>query len=157
VKYNCAGKYFFQWNFVMAEDLTAQEMMEHTVDLASAFFANNKMGADELPAVLKKVFSAVVEVAREANSARNKSSLTPFVPIDESIHEDYIVCLEDGKKLQMLKRHLTTVYSMSVDQYREKWGLPPDYPVVAPSYARRRSEIAKTTGLGSSGRKKRSA
>jgi predicted transcriptional regulator len=128
--------------------------MGYTVNLASAFLTSNKMSADELPDVLKKVFSVVVEVAREANNVRNQSSLTPFVPIEESIHDDYIICLEDGKKLQMLKRHLNTVYNLTVEQYREKWGLPPDYPVVSPNYARRRSDIAKSTGLGSSGRKK---
>ena len=79
----------------------------------------------------------------------------PAVPIEDSIKDDYIVCLEDGKKLQMLKRHLNTVYKMSIDEYRERWGLAPDYPVVAPNYARRRSQIAKNTGLGQTGRRKR--
>jgi predicted transcriptional regulator len=140
--------------FKMSENLTPQEIMGHTVELAAAFLASNEIGADELPEVLKKIFLAVVDIAREANNVKSKSSLTPFVPIDESVHDDYIVCLEDGKKLQMLKRHLNTVYNMTVEQYKEKWGLPLDYPVVSPSYARRRSDIAKTTGLGSTGRKK---
>jgi predicted transcriptional regulator len=79
----------------------------------------------------------------------------PAVPIEESVHEDYIVCLEDGKKLQMLKRHLKTVYNMSIEQYKEKWGLSAEYPVVSPNYAKRRSSIAKSSGLGQIGRKRR--
>jgi predicted transcriptional regulator len=141
----------------MSDNLEPNEIMECTVGLAAAFLANNEVGADELPAVLKKAFSAIVEVAREAGSARNRSSLTPFVPIEESIHEDYIICLEDGKKLQMLKRHLNTSYNMTVAQYKEKWGLPSDYPVVAPGYAKKRSEIAKSAGLGKTGHRRRSA
>jgi predicted transcriptional regulator len=138
----------------MSENLTPQEIMEHTVELASAFLASNKTDAEELPEVLKKIFFAVIDIVREAHNVKNKSTLTPFVPIEESVHDDYIVCLEDGKRLQMLKRHLNTVYSMTVEQYKEKWDLPLDYPVVSPSYARRRSDIAKTTGLGSTGRKR---
>jgi predicted transcriptional regulator len=107
-----------------------------------------------IPEVLKKIFLAVVDVARDANNMKHRPALTPAVPVEESVFDDYIVCLEDGKKLQMLKRHLNTVYSMTIEQYRERWGLPADYPVVSPSYARRRSAIAKTTGLGSAGRKK---
>jgi predicted transcriptional regulator len=138
----------------MAENLTAQQIMGYTADLASAFLAKNEVRADELHDVLKKAFSAVVDIAKEASCVKNKSLLTPFVPIEESVQDDYIICLEDGKKLQMLKRHLNTVYNMTVEQYKEKWGLPPDYPVVSPSYAKRRSDIARTTGLGSTGRKK---
>jgi predicted transcriptional regulator len=127
--------------------------MCHTVDLTAAFLANNDVEADALPELLRKVFSAVVSVMKEAYDIKNRATLTPYVPIEESVHDDYIVCLEDGKKLQMLKRHLNTVYGISVEQYREKWGLPPDYPVVSPKYARRRSDIAKKTGLGNTGRK----
>jgi predicted transcriptional regulator len=79
--------------------------------------------------------------------------VSPFVPIEDSVHEDYIICLEDGKQLQMLKRHLKTLYSMTLDQYRERWNLPESYPMVAPSYARRRSEIAKNIGLGRGNKK----
>lgn len=138
----------------MSENLTAQEVMAYTTEIASAYFANNEVSVEILPEVLKKVFLSVVDISRDANNMKHRSALTPAVPVEESIHEDYIVCLEDGKKLQMLKRHLGTVYNMTVEQYRERWGLAADYPVVSPSYARRRSEIAKTTGLGSNGRKK---
>ena len=138
----------------MSENLTSQEVMAYTTEIASAYLANNEIPAEEISSLLKTVFLAVVEVSRDANNIKHRPALTPAVPVEESVHEDYIVCLEDGKKLQMLKRHLNTVYNMTVDQYRERWALPSDYPVVSPSYARRRSDIAKTTGLGSTGRKK---
>jgi predicted transcriptional regulator len=123
-------------------------------EIASAYLANHEVLPEEIPALLKKIFHGVVEISRDANNIERRPALTPIVPIEDSVHEDYIVCLEDGKKLQMLKRHLNTVYNMSVEQYKERWGLPLDYPVVSPSYAKRRSDIAKTTGLGSTGRKK---
>lgn len=138
----------------MSENLTAQEVMAYTTEIASAYFANNEVSADDFQEVLKKIFSSVVDITRDAKNVQHRPALTPAVPIEESIHEDYIVCLEDGKKLQMLKRHLSTVYNMTVEQYRERWALPVDYPVVSPNYAKRRSDIAKTTGLGSTGRKK---
>ena len=83
-----------------------------------------------------------------------KAHKEPAVPINESVHDDYIVCLEDGKKLHMLKRHLGSMYGMTLDQYKERWSLPHDYPTVSPSYARRRSAIAQKTGLGTNGRRK---
>lgn len=138
----------------MSENLTAQEIISYTTEVASAYFANNDVAIEDIPEVMKKAFSAVAETTREAYNLRQRPSLTPAVPIEESIHDDYIICLEDGKKLQMLKRHLSTVYNMTLDQYKERWGLPIDYPVVSPNYAKRRSDIAKTTGLGSTGRKK---
>jgi predicted transcriptional regulator len=104
---------------------------------------------------MQKIHSAVQDLARHGHGFRKSGPLVPAVPIEDSIKDDYIVCLEDGKKLQMLKRHLNTVYKMSIDEYRERWGLAPDYPVVAPNYARRRSQIAKNTGLGQTGRRKR--
>ena len=94
------------------------------------------------------------EVGESVNSNPGRS---PAVSIEDSVHDDYLICLEDGKKLQMLKRHLKTVYNMTVDQYKERWGLSADYPVVAPSYAKRRSNIAKTTGLGSGKKRSRAA
>ncbi|MDR1289071.1 MAG: MucR family transcriptional regulator [Holosporales bacterium] len=143
-----------------SESLAAQNevsqdtILDLTIELASAYMSSNPVSIDEIGPVLKKLFLAVVDIRREAGNVKNKPSLTPAVPVEESVHDGYIVCLEDGKKLQMLKRHLSTVYGMTIEQYKERWGLPLDYPVVSPSYARRRSDIAKTTGLGSSGRKK---
>lgn len=136
--------------------LVAQEIMAHTTEIASAYLASNEVSADALPDILKRIFLSVVELMRDANNMKHRPALTPAVPVEESVHDDYIVCLEDGKKLQMLKRHLSTVYNMTVEQYKERWGLPADYPVVSPDYARRRSDIAKTTGLGSTGRRKMS-
>ena len=138
----------------MSENLTAQEIMAYVTELASSYFASNEVSPEELPELIRKIFLSVVDVTREANNLKHRPALTPAVPVEESIHDDYIICLEDGKKLQMLKRHLSTVYNMTVEQYRERWGLPADYPVVSPNYAKRRSDIAKTTGLGSTGRKK---
>ncbi len=138
----------------MSENLTAQEVVAYTTEVVSAYLANNEVSIDNIPEVMRKAFSAIAEITREAYNLRNRPALTPAVPVEESVHDDYIICLEDGKKLQMLKRHLSTVYNMTLEQYKERWALPVDYPVVSPNYAKRRSDIAKTTGLGSTGRKK---
>lgn len=98
---------------------------------------------------------AVVDADRHAYYMGRSMTTTPAVPVEESVRDDYIICLEDGKKLHMLKRHLKTMYNMTIKQYKERWNLPADYPVVSPSYARRRSHIAKTTGLGLTGRRGR--
>jgi predicted transcriptional regulator len=139
---------------LMSETLTAKEVVTCTADVTSAYFASHEVEVDAIPEVVKKIFMVLLEISRDANNMKHRPALTPAVPVEDSIHEDYIVCLEDGKKLQMLKRHLNTVYGMTPEQYKERWGLPPDYPVVSPSYARRRSDIARMTGLGSNGRKK---
>lgn len=111
---------------------------------------------DDLSALMNKATSAVITSWEAAGTRANTNpNLVPAVPIEESVKDDYIVCLEDGKHLQMLKRHLKTVYNMTLAQYKERWGLSSDYPVVAPSYARRRSDIAKVTGLGNGRRSKR--
>ncbi|MDR2075171.1 MAG: MucR family transcriptional regulator [Holosporales bacterium] len=138
----------------MSENLTPQEIMSYVTEVASAYLVNNEMPQEEMSGFLRKVYQAVIELCKDANNIRHRPALTPAVPVEESVNDDYIVCLEDGKKLQMLKRHLDTVYNMTIEQYKERWGLPLDYPVVSPNYAKRRSEIAKTTGLGSTGRKK---
>lgn len=138
----------------MSDNLTPQEIMSYMTEISAAYMASNEVSAEDIPSVLKKIFQSVVEISRDANNIKHRPALTPAVPVEESVNDDYIVCLEDGKKLQMLKRHLNTVYGMTIEQYKERWGLPIDYPVVSPSYARRRSDIAKTTGLGSTGRKK---
>jgi predicted transcriptional regulator len=138
----------------MSENLTTQEIMSYITNIAAAYLSNNDVPVDELNGFLKKLFQAVVEISKDASNVKNRPALTPVVPVEESVYDDYIVCLEDGKKLQMLKRHLNTMYNMTPEQYKEKWGLSVDYPVVSPNYAKRRSDIAKTTGLGNSGRKK---
>ncbi len=138
----------------MSTNLTSQEVMAYTTEISAAYLASHEISLEAIPAVLRAVFFAVVDVSREAHNSKHMQNLTPAVPVEDSVHDEYIVCLEDGKKLQMLKRHLNTVYGISIEEYKERWGLPADYPVVSPKYAKRRSDIAKTTGLGSNGRKK---
>lgn len=116
---------------------------------------SNNVNVNDLEELVSKATSAIMTSWEAAGTRINTNpNLVPAVPIDESVQDDYLICLEDGKKLQMLKRHLKTVYNMSLEQYKERWGLSPDYPVVAPSYAKRRSDIAKVTGLGNGKRRK---
>src|SRR5512132_819319 len=118
-----------------------------TAEIVAAFLAANTMQATQLPELIRNVFTALKSLDGQAEEAPAEP-LKPAVPIRKSVTRDYIVCLEDGKKLKMLKRHLRTTYDMSPQDYREKWGLPADYPMVAPNYAARRSEFAKKIGLG---------
>jgi predicted transcriptional regulator len=108
---------------------------------------------DSLQMTIQTFYSALKKVYDGTQNYRLAGALNPAVSIEDSVQDDYIVCLEDGKKLQMLKRHLNTVYNMSPEQYRERWNLPHDYPMVAPNYAKRRSAIAKDTGLGVTNRR----
>ncbi|CAO5682567.1 MAG: Transcriptional regulatory protein ros [Holosporales bacterium] len=139
----------------MTEQISSNELLGLATDIVSAYISNHKVDLDDLRKLIQTTYQTLSETSRSPYLLRNSSPLNPAVPIEDSVQEDYIICLEDGKRLQMLKRHLKTVYKMTVDQYRERWGLPHDYPVVAPSYAKRRSQIAKTTGLGMSGRRKK--
>jgi predicted transcriptional regulator len=139
----------------MSEQVTTTELLGLTADIVSAYVSNHSVDAEALRKLIQSTYQTLSETSRSPFLLRSTSPLNPAVPVEESIHDDYIICLEDGKRLQMLKRHLKTVYKMTVDQYRERWGLPHDYPVVAPSYAKRRSQIAKTTGLGMTGRRKK--
>ncbi len=134
--------------------LTAQDVMEYTAEIVSAYLSNNEVSQDEISDLLKRTFQTVATILRDSNNLRNRPAQTPAVPIEDSVYDDYIICLEDGKKLQMLKRHLSSKYNLTIEQYKERWGLPADYPVTAPNYAKRRSQIAKTTGLGNTGREK---
>ncbi len=122
------------------------DMLELTAQIVSAHVANNSVSADALPGLIQEVFRTLCNVDREP-AATDKPQ--PAVSVRKSVFADYIVCLEDGKKLKMLKRHLKTAYDMTPEQYRERWGLPADYPMVAPEYARHRSALAKQIGLGS--------
>lgn len=139
----------------MSETLSQQELFKCTVELAAAYISNHTIAIEEIPSVIAKMHQILSDTNRNPHMLRKSLPTNPAVPINESIADEYIVCLEDGQKLQMLKRHLKTKYSMTLEQYKERWGLPADYPVVAPKYAKRRSEIAKTTGLGLTGRKSR--
>jgi predicted transcriptional regulator len=115
-------------------------------DIVSAYVTKNSVPVTELPALIGNVHRALAEVA--AGKPEPVQPPTPVVSIRKSITPDYILCLEDGKKFKSLKRHLRTAYDMTPDQYRQKWGLPPDYPMVAPNYAAARSQLAKSMGLG---------
>jgi predicted transcriptional regulator len=117
--------------------------------IVSAYVSNNKVPPDQLPELIRTVHDPLMN-PEAAPTARPE----PAVPIKKSVRPDYIVCLEDGKKLKMLKRHLRTSFGMSPDEYRAKWALPSDYPMVAPKYAKTRSELAKKIGLGRKARGK---
>ena len=123
-----------------------------TSNIVSAHLAHNTVSTEDIPALIRKVYSTLANVNQDNVTSSERPQ--PAVPIKKSIHADYIVCLEDGKKLKMLKRHLKTAYNMTPEQYRERWGLPADYPMVAPSYANQRSKLAKDIGLGTTSRKK---
>jgi predicted transcriptional regulator len=132
------------------------ELLSLTAEVVAAHTSNNAIGISDLPGLIQQVFITFSNLSSEGVQAGLTARPKPAVAINKSVTDDYIICLEDGKKLQMLKRHLKTVYNLTVEQYREKWGLAPDYPVVARNYAKRRSEIAKTSGLGmTSHRRKR--
>lgn len=129
----------------MPDQPSQTELLELTAEIVSAHASNNKVALEDLPNVIKEVFGTLSELGQSGIPAEAPA---PAVPVDKSITADYIVCLEDGKKLKMLKRHLNTSYGMSPEQYRERWGLRADYPMVAPNYAKRRSSLAKKIGLG---------
>lgn len=122
------------------------EILKLTANITSSHVANNPVPVTELPDLIKSVYSVLSDLINE--DVILSHDLKPAVPIRNSITDDYIICLEDGKKLKMLKRHLKTAYGMSPDQYRERWNLPSDYPMVAPNYAIRRQQLAKKIGLG---------
>lgn len=121
--------------------------VELAADIVSAYVANNAVAAAELPALINEVHTALRRVSVGASESSVEPP-KPAVAVKKSITPDYIVCLEDGKKFKSLKRHLRTQYDMTPEQYREKWGLAPDYPMVAPNYALARSQLAKEMGLG---------
>lgn len=131
------------------------ELLNITAKIVCSYIGSNTVELSEIPSIINRVYGAVQDIAKFGTNSRKLDPLNPHVPISESVTDEYIICLEDGKRLQMLKRHLNTVYKMSIDEYKERWGLPADYPAVAPNYAKRRSQIARTTGLGQTGRKKR--
>jgi len=127
-------------------DLTStNEMLGLAADIVTAYVSNNTVSSSELPDVIKVVYSTLSLLGDENGAALTQK---PAVPIKKSYTDDYIVCLEDGKKLKMLKRYLRSHFDMTPEEYKAKWGLPVDYPMVAPSYAAKRSAFAKEIGLG---------
>lgn len=129
----------------MADAAAEVEARELAAEIVSAYVSRNELDADTLPDLIHRVYEAVASLGR-AEPVPEKP--VPAVPLKKSVFPDYIVCLEDGKKLKMLKRHLKTAYDMTPDEYRERWGLPHDYPMVAPNYASHRSSLARKIGLG---------
>src|SRR5687768_5110177 len=131
----------------MEQDMEKTELVELTAEIVSAYVSNNTVVATDLPGVIHNVFDALSR-ASQSLGLPTREELKPAVPVKRSVTPEHIVCLEDGKKFKSLKRHLRTHYDLSPEEYREKWGLPPDYPMVAPNYAAARSELAKKIGLG---------
>ena len=127
------------------------EIIEMTADIVSAFVSNNSVPATELGMLIQSVHRALSGVSVSAEPVET-APREPAVPLKKSVNPDFIVCLEDGRKFKSLKRHLRTKYNMSPEEYRAKWGLPKDYPMVAPNYAKARSDLAKQMGLGQGGR-----
>lgn len=132
----------------MPEKAEHSELLVLTTEIVSSHLANNQVAAEEIPTIIQKVYKTLSTVKHDTVDYADRPQ--PAVPVKKSVTDDYIVCLEDGKKLKMLKRHLKTAYNMSPEEYRERWGLPADYPMVAPNYAKQRSELAKEIGLGKS-------
>jgi len=122
------------------------ELLALTSEIVSSHVSNNPVATADLPALINSVYQALVSLTVE--KVEEVEELKPAVPIKKSVSDDYLICLEDGRKLKMLKRHLKTAYDMTPEDYRARWGLPADYPMVAPAYAAKRQELAKKIGLG---------
>ena len=135
----------------MPEQLELGSVHALTTKIVASHVANNSVVAGDLPKLIQQVFEALSNVA---SAAASPDRPRPAVPVKRSVTPDFIVCLEDGKKLKMLKRHLKTSYGLTPNEYRERWGLPMDYPMVAPNYAAQRSALAKKIGLGTKPRKR---
>ena len=140
----------------MSDSLATSNYIELAADIVSAYVSNNSVPTGELPGLISEVHTALMKVGVGAIELPAEAP-KPAVPVKKSVTPDYIVCLEDGKKFKSLKRHLRTQYNMTPEQYRERWTLPIDYPMVAPNYAKARSELAKEMGLGQQRRKRRRA
>jgi predicted transcriptional regulator len=133
----------------MAQLNPRSELLELTSQIVSAYLSHNPVQTDTLSGLIHRVYTMLSTVGQQAPEAEKPQ---PAVPVKKSVQPDYIVCLEDGKKLKILKRYLKTAFNMTPEQYRERWNLPPDYPMVAPNYAKHRSSLAKQIGLGTKAR-----
>ena len=138
----------------MTEQSNQNELLALTTQIVAAHVANNSVNVADLPQLIHEVFRTLSSVGTVPVALERPQ---PAVPVKKSVTPDYIICLEEGKKLKMLKRHLKTAYNMSPEEYRDRWGLPADYPMVAPNYAQHRSSLAKKIGLGTKPRKRRRA
>ena len=137
----------------MHDKSNVEHMLSLTSNIVSAHVSNNVVPTADLPSLIQQVYGTLTSVKDGQSGSGISGNLVPAVAIKKSVTPDYIICLEDGKKLKMLKRHLKAVYNMSLQEYRSKWRLPADYPTVAPNYAKKRSSLAKNIGLGSRKRK----
>lgn len=136
----------------MSEKIEKLELLALTTDIVTSHLSRNTVESGDISGLIRDVYATLSTVG---TSEQERDMPQPAVSIKKSIHPDYIICLEDGKKLKMLKRHLRTSFDMSPDDYRQRWGLPPDYPMVAPNYALQRRDLAKKIGLGT--RRKKAA
>lgn len=129
-----------------SQSIDKAELLSLTSEIVSSHVANNSVSLADLPDLIQSVFTKLSDLSE--GTATQAADLVPAVPIKKSITADFIICLEDGKKLKMLKRHLMTSYGMTPEDYRARWGLKPDYPMVAPNYAKKRQDLARKIGLG---------
>ncbi|MGE5548293.1 MAG: MucR family transcriptional regulator [Solirubrobacterales bacterium] len=135
----------------MSERSNNGDLLSYTTEIVAAHVANNTVAVSDLPQLINEVYRTLASVGNVQPAPERPQ---PAVPVKKSVTPEYIICLEDGKKLKMLKRHLKTAYNMTPEEYRERWGLPADYPMVAPNYAQHRSSLAKKIGLGTKPRKR---
>lgn len=135
----------------MTEIMNNDEVLSLASEIVAAYVSNNEMAAEEIPAFLQKIYAHLCGLRGQRSVLQSRPE--PAVSIAESVKDDFIVCLEDGKQLKMLKRHLKTAFNLTPEQYRERWNLPADYPMVAPNYAKQRSRLAKSIGLGTQRRR----
>jgi predicted transcriptional regulator len=129
------------------DEVEKLDLVGLTAEIVSAYVSNNEVGREDLPHMIADVHEALSRASQRVSN-NDREELKPAIALKKSVTPDYIVCLEDGKKFKSLKRHLRTHYNLSPEEYREKWGLPHDYPMVAPNYAAARSQLAKQMGLG---------
>lgn len=138
----------------MPDSTSHADLLALTTEIVSSHVSNNTVSQNDIAGLIEQVFRTLSGLGHGGVSV-SADRPQPAVPIKKSVTPDYIVCLEDGKKLKMLKRHLKTAYDMTPEEYRERWGLPADYPMVAPNYAKQRSRLAKDIGLGTTGKAKK--
>ena len=136
----------------MADNTDSNELLALTTEIVCSHVANNTVNVNDLAQLIQQVYATLANIGKAQSAAVERPQ--PAVPIKRSITPDFIVCLEDGRKLKMLKRHIKTAYNMTPEEYRERWRLPPDYPMVAPNYAKQRSSLAEKIGLGTKHRRR---
>lgn len=139
----------------MPDQISHTDLLTLTTEIVSSHVANNTVSQSDMPALIEQVFRTLSGLGHGGGGSFPADRPQPAIQIKKSVTPEYIICLEDGKKLKMLKRHLKTAYDMTPEEYRERWGLPADYPMVAPNYAKQRSRLAKDIGLGTKGKAKK--